>query len=416
MKYNEYLEARTALIDELQVLIDSGASDEDYTAKKAEVDALDAKWDATAQRMADMRALSDDQRVLDVQNVSGIKVEGGVVTSQMVFAPATEDSKSDSYTNAWAKTLMGQELTAEERATMQKVNSALTTLTTGVVIPETVAQGIWDGIAKEYPLWADVTKTYVKGNYTVPLSTASSDAAWYDEATNTADGSETLAALELVGCELSRAITVSWKLREMAIADFIPFIQRKLIAKMGAALGYGVAAGKGKPGMAETFKPEPKGIITALKAESQTPQVVEYTAGALTYANLVTARSKVEATQGIAIYASGATIWSELANLTDLDGRPIMIADPTAQGVMRVFGMPVKEDASIPAGDILISAAAVGYIANVNRDISILTEEHVKARTVDYCAYAIVDGGVTSTKCHALLEGQASGATGATGN
>ena len=413
MRYEEYLEKRNALTEELNGMLD--ASEEDFGAKKAEIDALDTAWDQTAQRMADLRVLSDNQRVLNIQDVKGVDVQNGVVTAQMTFAPNV-DTKSDCYVDAWAKTLMGQELTADERASMQKVNSALTTLTTGVVIPETVAQGIWDGIAKEYPLWADVTKTYVKGNYTVPLSTASSDAAWYDEATNTADGSETLAALELVGCELSRAITVSWKLREMAIADFIPFIQRKLIAKMGAALGYGVAAGKGKPGAMETFKPEPKGIITALKAESQTPQVVEYTAGALTYADLVTARSKVEATQGIAIYASGATIWSELANLVDLDGRPIMIADPTATGVMRVFGMPVKEDASIPAGDILISAAATGYIANVNKDISILTEEHVKARTVDYCAYAIVDGGVTSTKCHALLEGQASGATGATGN
>lgn len=410
MKYEEYLAKRTALTEELNGMLD--ASEEDFNAKKAEIDALDTAWDQTAQRMADLKVLSDNQRVLNIQETKGVDVVDGIVTAQMIFAPDVADAKSDSYTNAWAKFMMGQELTADERASMQKVNAALTTVTTGVVIPETVAQGIWDGIAKEYPLWSDVTKTYVKGNYTVPLSTASSDAAWYDEATNTADGSETLGALNLVGCELARAITVSWKLREMAIADFIPFIQRKLIDKMGAALGYGVAAGKGKPGVGDSFKPEPLGIITALKAESQTPQVVEYTTGALTYADLVAARAKVEATQGIAIYACGATIWGELANLVDLDGRPIMIADPTATGVMRIFGMPVKADASIPEGDILISAAATGYIANVNKDITIQTEEHVKARTVDYCAYAIVDGGVTSTKCHAVLEGGASGATG----
>lgn len=404
MKYNEYLEQRAALIDELQVLVDGGASDEDYTAKKNEIEDLDTKWDAIAQRNADLRVLSDNQRVYDVENAAGIKLDGGVVTATMSFAPATEDSKSDVYTDAWAKTLMGQELTNEERASMQKVNSALTTLTTGVVIPETVAQGIWDGIAKAYPLWADVTKTYVKGNYTVPLSTASSDAAWYDEATNTADGSETLGALNLVGCELARAITVSWKLREMAIADFIPFIQRKLIEKMGAGLGYGVAQGRGKPGASDTFKPEPMGIVTALEAETNTPQVVTYTADAMTYAKLAAARAKVETSQGLAVYANSATIWGQLANVVDQDNRPIMIADPTATGVMRIFGMPVKEDASIPAGDVLISAAGVGYIANVNRDISIQTEEHVKARTVDYCAYAIVDGGVTSTKCHALLK------------
>ena len=33
-----------------------------------------------------------------------------------------------------------------------------------------------------------------------------------------------------------------------------------------------------------------------------------------------------------------------------------------------------------------------------------MTEDHVKDRATDYCGYAIVDGGVTSTKAHALLK------------
>ena len=53
MKYNEYLEQRQALMNELQTLIDSGASDEEYNAKKAEVEALDEKWEAICQRQAD---------------------------------------------------------------------------------------------------------------------------------------------------------------------------------------------------------------------------------------------------------------------------------------------------------------------------------------------------------------------------
>ena len=51
-----------------------------------------------------------------------------------------------------------------------------------------------------------------------------------------------------------------------------------------------------------------------------------------------------------------------------------------------------------------MSSPFVGYLANVNKDMSVMTEEHVKARTVDYCGYAIVDGGVTSTKAHSLLK------------
>ena len=199
MKYNEYLEQRQALMNELQTLIDSGASDEEYNAKKAEVEALDEKWEAICQRQADLNALSDNQKTVDVQAIRGVDIKDGKVTAQVSFAPAnamTDDAaslfQSDSYKNAWAKSMMGQQLTADD---------------TGIVIPETVASGIWDMIEEMYPLWADVQKTYVKGNYTMPISNTSTDAAWYDEGTATADGTETFRELALTGCELSRAIT-----------------------------------------------------------------------------------------------------------------------------------------------------------------------------------------------------------------
>ena len=413
MKYNEYLEQRQALMNELQALIDSGASDEEYNAKKAEVEALDEKWEAICQRQADLNALSDNQKTVDVQAIRGVDIKDGKVTAQVSFAPVnamTDDAaslfQSDSYKIAWAKSMMGQQLTADECALVEKVNTYThTTENTGIVIPETVASGIWDMIEEMYPLWADVQKTYVKGNYTMPISNTSTDAAWYDEGTATADGTETFRELALTGCELSRAITVSWKLREMAINDFIPFIQRKLAQKMGAALGYGASHGKGKPNAGDTFKPEPLGIITALEAETNTPHVVNYTAGALTYANLTTLRSKVTVgTNNLAFYAKAETIWTELANVKDTTGRPIMVADPTNGGVNRIFGIPVKEDDSLAAGEVLLSAPGIGYLANVNKDMSVLSEEHVKARTVDYCSYAIVDGGVITTKAHALLK------------
>ena len=412
MTKQEYIEKRKAMTDMAQTLIDEGKLEES-TAKMAEINDLDAEWDKTAQALADLRALSDNQPVYDIENMAGVPDEGAKVIEKINFAPAQTDKndpeamfKSDAYVNAWAKEMMGKALTDEEQNIVRMVNAYThTTGNTGLVIPETVANGIWDMVDELYPLWADAQKTYVKGVYTVPIANTSTSAAWYDEATATADGTETFRSLTLNGCELARAITVSWKLREMAIADFIPYIQRRLAEKMGAALGYGVANGKGQPGQGETFKPEPKGIITELKAETQTPQVVEYDAtDGITYADLTNARSKVTiGTNALAFYAKAETIWTGLANVKDNNGRPIMVADPVNGGVNRIFGIPVKEDDSIPAGDVLLGAPGVGYIANVNKDVALQTEEHVKARTADYCAYAIVDGGVLSTKAFALL-------------
>lgn len=419
MTFKDYQEKRAGLMNEAQALIDEGKLDE-YKVKAQEVEDLDAKWDATKEALDNLQALSDEQRAYNVQNLTGAKVEDGVVTAQVNFAPAgltqeqVNDSKSELYMTAFAKSLKGEKLTTAEAQCFEMVNAYThTTQNTGVVVPETFAEGIWDIVEADYPLWADVAKTYVKGNASIIKSTSSTDAAWYDEATATADGTEQFGVLQLDGCELARAITVTYKLKEMAIADFIPFIQRKLAEKMGAGLGYGVARGKGKPGVGDTFKAEPMGIITALKAESQTPQVKTYTTGALAYSDLTGQRALVKrGSARLAYYANPATVWDEIANVKDQNGRPIMVADPINGGVMRIFGIPVKMDDSLLDGQILLGNAAQGYAANVNKDITLETENHAKARTTDYCGYAIVDGGVLATDMFALLEGEASGGSG----
>lgn len=410
MKYADYKEMYDKLNAELNDLIDNDATDEEYQAKVDEINALNEKWDITSQRIADAKVLSDDRRTVIEDSAVQAPDDVTVVDAanfelRAVFVEDKEDMNSKAYENAWAKMMMGRKLTDAEQNVISMVNSALTTVNTGVVIPTTVAQGIWDLIEEEHPLWADAQKTYVNGNYNMIVSDVSSNAAWYDEATATADGSETFRTIALTGCELARAITVSWKLREMAVEDFIPFIQRKLADKMGVALSYGVAKGKGQPSTGDSFKPEPTGIITALNAEENTPQVKTYTAGSLAYSDLTAARAKIGfGSAALRIYANSKTIWDELANVKDTNQRPIMVADPINGGVGRIFGIEVKQEDALEDGEILFSAPSVGYIANVNKDMSLATEEHVKERTADYCAYAIVDGNVTTTKAHALLK------------
>jgi HK97 family phage major capsid protein len=81
--------------------------------------------------------------------------------------------------------------------------------------------------------------------------------------------------------------------------------------------------------------------------------------------------------------------------------------DATSGGVYRILGCIVKEDGSMKDGEVLFSDAAKGYQANVNKQISVLTEDHAKERTTDYCGYAIVDGAPVSKKAHALLKAKA---------
>ena len=423
MNRKEYEEKRAALTKEAENLINDGKVDE-ANAKMDEIKKLDEKQqeyeDKEAEKqarmkeaMANLTALSAAQVGVNIQNLTGVSAEGlqtAAATLQLGLAGKTNSEKEEMYNSeeykvAWAKLMMGKTVTGEEAELVKMVNEYThTTENAGIVIPKTVAAGIWQFIEEAYPLWDDIQKTYVKGNYSALIEDESTDAAWYDEATATEDGKETLKELPLTGCELSRSVTVSWKLREMAIEDFIPYIQRQLARKMGAGMGYGVSHGKGKPSAGE-FKPEPMGIITALEKESETPQIIKYKAGGLKYADFANARAKLTVgAKEAKVYANNATIWSEIATILDTNKRPIMVPDPVNGNVNRILGMEVKQDDSMKDGEILISSPFIGYIANVNKDMSVMTEEHVKLRTADYCGYAIVDGAPTTTKAHVLLK------------
>lgn len=415
MNKEKYLLDRKALLDAAEGFLAEGKTEE-ANAKMKEIEALDAKWEQAKLDNANLNALKNKNTGISFEDQS-INVNGQTIASTVT--PKAVDEK-DVYLNAWANHMQGKKMSESEQGIFDKVNAEFSnaythdTTNTAILIPETVVAGIWKRAEEMYPLLADVRKFSVKGTLTMKKHTAiaAGDAAWYDEDTATADEENTFSELTLTGCELAKAVTITWKLRAMATEDFIPFIINELGERVGVALGTAVAQGKGKPGESDTFKAEPLGVETALLAESNTPQVVTYdfdhatTKVPLTYAKVTEAISKIHSSYlaGCAIYANNATIWTQLATLTDDNGRPLFIPDVTSGGVGRMFGMVVKPDAGVTANNIIIGNPNRGYVLNTNEPMSVATEEHVKARTVDYAAYTIVDGGVLDNKAFALIQ------------
>lgn len=405
MNKNEYLAERKKLMDEAQRFLDEGKGKE-AEEKMAEVKKLDENWDVIAQARANFEALNNEPVAFNVfgQQEGAVRFDGD--EGKEAESAVEKAWASKGYEDAWAKNMMNKPLTNEESRTFAMVNEAYThtTQNTGVVIPKNVAKGIWEMAGEMYPYFQDIAKTYVNGTLSIIQEDTSSESGWYTEEQETEDGKETLKEFTLGGCELSRAITVSWKLREMAIEDFIPYIQRKMAKKMGAGAGYGATHGAGPS--ASSGKPEPNGVVTALEAESGKPQIVEYANGtAPTWQDITKTRGKVKSGYGagLKIYANSSTIWNKLANILDANGRPIFMQD-SATGVYRILGAEVKEDDSMKDGEILFSNPSEGYHMNINKEMSVTPEEHVKARKTDYCGYAIMDGNVITTKAHALLK------------
>lgn len=416
MNKEQYIEKRNALLGEIENLIAEGKVDES-NAKMKEVEALDNQWEEIKVANANLNALKDNTKVIDLENKT-VNVEGGKIVDKTIENKVVDDQKV--YETAWAKVMQGRKLEDNEQEIFDKVNTEFqnaythTTENTPTLIPQTVVAGIWKRAEEMYPLLADVKKYNVKGTLIINKHTAiaEGDAAWYDEETATADEKNVFGQLVLSGCELAKAITVTWKMRAMAVEEFIPYIKNELGERVGVALGTAISQGKGKPGESDTFKPEPLGIETALLAESNTPQVVTYdfdnatTPVPLTYAKITEVISKVHSSylNGCAFYANNATIWTQLANITDENGRPIFIPDTTAGGVGRMLGFVVKADAGVTANNVIFGNPGQGYVMNINEPMSLATEEHVKARTVDYAAYTIVDGGLLDNKAFALIQ------------
>lgn len=401
MTKEQYEKLRNEMMEAAEGLIAESKFDES-NAKMKEIEGLDNKWEQTKLQNANLAALKDKAKPIDINNKS-IDAKGQKIDATITNEELTEDKI---YENAWSKQMMGKRLEGQELEVFDKVNAEFNnaythdTGNTGVLIPTTVAAGIWSRAAEMYPLFADAKKFNVKGKLSLKkhLSIDAGDAAWYDEATPTADEQNTFGEMNLEGHELSKSVTVSWKLKAMAVADFIPYIINELGERVGVALGTAAASGSGVG--------EPEGVETALLAEAATPQVITAAADGISYANLTAAIGKIHSSYlaGSAIYANNGTIWSELANLLDNTGRPLFIPDVTSGGVGRMFGMVVKPDAGVTNGNLIVGNASKSLVFNTNEPFSVVTDDHAKQRVTDYVAYAVVDGGVLDTKAFALIQ------------
>ena len=275
------------------------------------------------------------------------------------------------------------------------------TTNTEIMIPKTVVAGIENTMKELHPILNDVQSTHIKGivKYTKHTKVKDADADYYSEDTEVKDEENEFAELTLGGKELAKSVTVTWKLQAMAVDEFIPYIQREIGERMGNAKARAFVNGAGDAKY-------PQGVVTAIKAESGTPQKVEFAAATgLTYKDVTNAMSKIKSAykSGAKIYANNTTVWNVLANIVDKMDRPLFIPDVTVGGVGRILGIPVFEEDAMKDNEILIGNMASGYKENVQEGMKLVTDQHAKQRTTDFVGYEVHDGGVYDTKAFAYI-------------
>lgn len=409
MNKEKYLADRKALMDEANALLNEGKATE-AMEKMAEVEKLDAAFEDYAKAAANMAALAGKQTVTPLAAVA-VKPDAAVVVDKM--DGGEPDNEAALYLSAFKKYLIGKKMDKDETTAFEAVNERFhntvqTAAEHAVLIPDTVAKGIWAEMADAHPIIHDVMPTYVQGTLSyLKGDVDAANGAWYDEDDEVTDGSIVDGEVTLNGYELAKNVPVSWRLKKMAVDEFLAYITGKIAERMGAALAVALISGLGVPGDLDDWKAQPQGVATALNAETDTPQVVTWADNdALSYLKLTQLMAKIKSgyLNGACIYAQNAFIWAKLANLLDGQNRPLFIPDVTGGGVGRIFGLVVKEEAAAPTNGMLVGNMQKGYKINFNENISIHTEDHVKARTTDYMGYAIVDGKPITTKAFALLK------------
>ncbi|MFT8459964.1 MAG: phage major capsid protein [Liquorilactobacillus ghanensis] len=394
MKKDELLKKRADLMANAKNDI-VNAKAEEAQKKMDEIKKIDEKIEKMNVAEANLKAL--DNKPAKVNNLSKENKELG---DEIGLEKVDNVIKKANYVDAFAKTMLGQKLTPAENEVFVKENAAFShsTENTGILIPDTVVDGIFKIAEEQYPLFADMKGYNVRGSLTINKhdGIVSGDAQWVDESTQADDEQNSFGQLVLKGFELNKVATVKWKMKSMSVESFIEFLTQELADRIGVALG--VAAHQG------TGVKSPKGVEVQLKAEAGTPQVVQYT-GNIAYKDITGALAKIHSSYAAksVIYVNNATLWNQLANITDTNGRPLFIADPTGQTVGQLFGHEVKVDAGTLDGEVLIGDTADTVVKNVNQAMSLAQEDHVKGRSTDYGAYTIVDFGMLTTKGFALL-------------
>lgn len=344
-------------------------------------------------------ALKDQKRALEVEKenrsklMDEIKNENlGVVVRKFTEAEKAEvdpikELNSETYTRAFLKDMLAQDLTAEEQRSFDIVTRAFihTTANTGAVVPAELQNKIYSTMEEAHPLMADVTILRTGTVMSIVKHTAivAGDASNVSEGVANADEQNTFVNVTLSGQDISKHVDYSYRLGKMAIPAFEAYLVKEIGDRIGSQWADNIVAQ----------------IKSDLNASNKNNAI---TAGTLAIDDLLLALSELKGVGRVNIYTNNATLWGKVYSMVGADGRQAYIPNYQDNISGQLLGMPVKQEDALGAGEVLI-LDPTQYVENVVQDLLIERDKNIKSHVHTIAGLVIAGGTLTNDKAGVLI-------------
>lgn len=371
MTKKQYDEKRSALMASAKALIDEGKIEE-FNKVKAQVDALDADFEAAAAAQANFNAMQTNSIVIPM--AAAVKATTAPVAVNGV-------QESNEYREAYLLNLQGKAMTVEQQNAFTGGANVIPTQTMNKVI----------AYFDQSPLLKAVDLTYIPSNISIPVESAASDASWVAMGTAATDGTDTLTAVTLSAYKLIKTIEITADVQGMSIDAFENWLVSRLANKIEWALETAIIQGSGSS--------QATGIVTTVSTATGT-----YTKAKAKYADLV----KIISTLG-SRYANNAAFimtrtlfYSDVISIEDTAGQPVVHADVESPAKMNILGYPViLTDAfgTTTYKDTILFGDPKAYAMNISKGPDVTSDDSAAFRTGSrvYRAMCLADGKLTTS-------------------
>lgn len=295
------------------------------------------------------------------------------------------------YRNAFYKQLMGQQLSATEKAAFERAQqivkaenraSEFNTVTeSAAVVPTSTLNEIVKKARTIGGILPHCRGFNMPSKIAIPVGTPGTKAAWHTEGA-AVDGEKNVpASVTFNGYEIIKIFSISAATKSMTVAAFESYLVDELTAcvmeTIADAIWNGNGAGQGT------------GLLSGITWDSSNS-----VDGTGVYADVVGTVAKLKRgySAGAKWAMNNATLYNRFYGMVDANKRPIFIADPKGEAIGKILGFEVVVDDNLPADTVVFgNYHYMGY--NMPQGVVIETsrESSFKSGLIDYRAMAVAD-------------------------